>query len=189
MFLFCFSECYKNKQDHPHNLTEQVRTFFEAFQTVKQCFFNFSRVSHVLAVEASHSFRLPWPWHFHSQEWSAMIFSFSLSPERYHTVWRTWHLIAVQMKSDSTINSHYMTHMFVLEWLGEFILWAWEWIVLHCSVSKVQIICFFLFKWLIIHRLAIRTCGQMQWVWFWLVLWSNFKFYNYNRSVSHTVIG
>ena len=35
----------------------------------------------------------------HSQEWSAIPFSFNRSPEIYHTVWRTWHLIACSDKS------------------------------------------------------------------------------------------
>ena len=41
------------------------------------------------------------------------------------------------MKADWTINSHYITHTFVLQWLGEFVLWAWEWKANNPNLKKL----------------------------------------------------
>ena len=57
-----------------------------------------------------------WNEPFHSQEWSAMIFSFSLSPEIYHTVWRTWHLIACS--DESWLNYQFsLHHSYICSWM------------------------------------------------------------------------
>ena len=45
-----------------------------------------------------------------------MIFSFSLSAEIYHTVWRTWHLIACS--EDSWLNYHFsLHHSYICSWM------------------------------------------------------------------------
>ena len=52
---------------------------------------------------------------FYSQEWSTSIFSFSLSPEIYHTVWRTWHLIACS--NESWLNYQFsLHHWYICSW-------------------------------------------------------------------------
>ena len=53
---------------------------------------------------------------FHSQEWSAILFSFSLSPKIYHTVWRTWHLIACS--DESWFNYQFsLHHSYLCSWM------------------------------------------------------------------------
>ena len=53
---------------------------------------------------------------FHSQEWSAIFLSFSLSPEIYHTVWRTWHLIACS--DESWLNYQFsLHHSYICSWM------------------------------------------------------------------------
>ena len=55
-------------------------------------------------------------WNLHSYKWSAILFSFRLSPEIYRTVWRTWHFIACS--DESWLNYQFsLDHSCICSWM------------------------------------------------------------------------
>ena len=81
------------------------------------------------------------------------------------------------MKADWTINSHYISHTFVIEWLGEFVLWAnGSERVKNSSFCKIISVCWFA----VVH---FQWTNQLYWgVW---VAQSNVLFIWF--LVSHTL--
>ena len=81
------------------------------------------------------------------------------------------------MKADWTINSHHITHTFVLECLGEFVLWAWESERVKPLLSGHQMAAGWPFDrvFTILHSWLVRSCVQLHGCISWLVLsdWDN----------------
>ena len=75
-------------------------------QSITHWLFNLNQHNHIRLFCVSLLNMILFKIHF--QEWSDIFFSFSLSPEIYHTVWRTWHLIACS--HESWLNYQFSLH-------------------------------------------------------------------------------